>query len=272
MEKCWCVWWSNGALLLLPLKLPQGICYGHELTPLSCGWTRVFASSSSWSTELISHAMMCHQACCPDLWHPRLTSSEHSMEGTAEIPTWPLMACDTAVSVPWHRLALVCWDSLVWSGFLVSVHLSGSCSGMHESDEISGDVSKAQLLLSVSWSLLWHKDCVLLCPALPLLLPHKPRDVLAPCSVQKLFHALLGFLLSCGSCFSSNPHTKDTAMLRQSGQKRHDIFYGSRTIYLHFLGTSWCAECPDANSLTPTAHSNIVKTAQSTTVTWALQL
>lgn len=111
---------------------------------------------------------------------------------------------------------------------------------MHGSDGISGDISKAWLLLSVSWSLLWHKDCVLLCPTLPLLLPHKPRDVLALCSVQKLFRALLGFRLSCGSCFSSNPLTKDTAALRQGSQKRHDIFYSSRTINLHFWHILMC--------------------------------
>ena len=118
-------------------------------------------------------------------------------------------------------------------------------------------------------------DTSILCVSysLPLLLPHKPRDDLALCTVQKQFCALLGILLSCGRCFSKNPNTKDAASLSQSGQKRHDIFHSFWTIYYTF-GISQCAEHPDTNSLTLTAHSNthILKIAQQTTVTYGREL
>lgn len=120
MEKCWCVWWSNGALLLLPLKLSEGICYGRELTAvlwvdqsicifqflkqrtdLSCH--DVPSSLLPWSLVYLSPQDRVQPAEPVGFWHD---------------PSWSVT--QQWENVPWHRLALMCRDSLVWSGFLVS--------------------------------------------------------------------------------------------------------------------------------------------------------
>ena len=160
-------------------------------------------------------------------------------------PIWPYVVHGTAMSKCFLAQAGFCSaaDSLLSEAGSSSVDLSSSCSGIAQKScnqwghfkSIASPVCFLELALTQVSSL---------CPTLPLLLPHKPRDDLALCTVQKLFCALLGTLLSCGSCFSKNPNTTDAAALSQSGQKRHDIFHSSWTIYLHFwhfpvCRTSW---------------------------------
>lgn len=158
-------------------------------------------------------------------------------------------------------------DSLLSEAGSSSVDLSSSCSGIAQKwwnqwghfKSIACPLCFLELALTQVSSV---------CPTLPLLLPHKPRDDLALCAGQKLFCVLLGILLSCGSCFSKNANAKDAATLSQSGQKRHDICHSSWTIYYTF-GISQCAEHPDTNTLTPSAHTNthILKIVQQTALT-----
>lgn len=149
--------------------------------------------------------------------------------------TWPHMVCDTAVSK--CSLAQAAQIALSEVG---SLHLSSSCSGMHRGGEISGDISKAQLLPSVSWSLLWHRDCVLLCPAPPLLLPRKPwlLALSRNCSVH-----CWGSYFHVGAAFPATLSPR-TQLLSDRVTRRSMILFIVPGPSIYTFGISWCAGHP----------------------------
>lgn len=206
---------------------------------LSCGWTRVFVSFSSWNRELISHAMMCHQACCPDHWcicPPRTEYSLLSLWGSDMTPhgLWHNSE-KTFLGIGWPWCAEIA-SSEVGS---LSLHLSSSCSGIHGSGEISGDISKAQLLLSVSWSLLWHKDCVLSCPSLAVVTT-QTSWCLGSLLCAETLPRIAGVPTFMWELLFQQPSHQGHSYSQTEWPEEAWYFYSSRTIYLHFWHFLMC--------------------------------
>lgn len=181
--------------------------------------------------------------------------------------TWPLMVCDTAVSK----------CSLAQAGFGVSrqprlkwvPRLFTSPAAVLECMEVVKSVGTFQKH-SFSWVFPGAcsdtrivSSCVLLSPCCyhtNLVMSWLPA-LCRNCSMH-----CWGSYFHVGPAFPATL-TPRTQLLSDRVARRGMIFFMVPGPSIYTFGVSWCAEHPDANSLTPTAQSNILKAAQWTTVT-----
>lgn len=160
-----------------------------------------------------------------------------SLWGSTMSPHGPW--CSSELSVPWHRLALECRDSVIWSGFLVCPPRKAAVLECAEVMKSVGTFQKH----SFSWVFPGAcsdtrivSSCVLLSPCCyhtNLMMSWLPA-LCRNCSMH-----CWGSYFHVGAAFPATL-TPRTQLLSDSGQKRHDIFYSSRTIYLHFWHLLMC--------------------------------